>query len=136
MSLPQQTSLLLILSALALLTLGCSKKAEDPDESRRQGELSQLYQLYAIYVKKNEQPPQQTADLATPANEQLSPSGVRALRSEAYVVIWGVDTRRKDSGKVLAYEKDAPQQGGMVLLADGKSRTMSADELRSALGGK
>ncbi len=29
--LPQQTSLLLILSALALLTLGCSKKAEDPD---------------------------------------------------------------------------------------------------------
>jgi hypothetical protein len=123
--------------ALVVLALpsGCkSRVSEDPAWLSKKGELTDIYDMYAMFVKKNQRPPQQAADLTGRGNEQISPAGVRALQKQDAVVFWGVDISSKDSGKVLAYEKDAPSQGGAVLMADGTVRKMSAEDLKAAIG--
>ncbi|HTK78257.1 MAG TPA: hypothetical protein VL371_23550, partial [Gemmataceae bacterium] len=56
---------------------------------------------------------------------------LRALNSGKYVGVWGVSG--KDSSTVLAYAKDAPAQGGAVLMADGSVKNMSAEEAQAAI---
>jgi hypothetical protein len=41
-------------------------------------------------------------------------------------VVWNVNT--KDARTVLAYDKDAAEKGGAVLMADGTVKTMTAPE--------
>src|SRR5262245_36994256 len=118
----KKTALLLSLLAAFLPTLSCSKTAPEGDPEK--AELNDFYDLYTTYLKQHQQPPKQLADLATPEYENISPGAVAAVRSGKYVVVWGV--AGKDSGTVLAYAKDAPTQGGLVLMADGTIKTMSA----------
>jgi hypothetical protein len=70
------------------------------------------------------------SDLASRQYEGIYPGAVHSLKQGKYVVVWGV--KDKDSGTVLAYEKDAPTKGGAVLMADGTVREMTADELKAA----
>ena len=134
MSLTRKTSILLALAAFLLLAPGCKKQgATDPEVLRREGELKDIHELYAQYIKNNQRPPQQASDLTGKAGEVISPAGVRALKSGNYEVVWGVDVNSAPSGTVLAYEKDAPSKGGAGLTTDNKVRTLSADELKSAL---
>jgi hypothetical protein len=49
------------------------------------------------------------------------------------VVFWNVDVTVTDNGKyVLGYEKDVPQSGGLVLMADGSVKHMTASEFTAA----
>jgi hypothetical protein len=123
-----------VCSALPLVALSCGgKKADqDPETARRREELQQISAMYEAYAKAHEgEPPKQLSDLATREHEQIYPLGFRVLREGSYVVVWGASG--KDSGTVLAYEKDAPAKGGFVLTADGNVQKLTADELNSKL---
>ena len=49
-------------------------------------------------------------------------------------MFYGVDLRQlPDPGqKVLAYEKDVPQKGGAVVMADGTVKAMTPEEFQAA----
>lgn len=83
-----------------------------------------------MYVKINQAPPKQFSDIDQKPYSEASSLAFNGVKEGKYVVVWGVSG--KDSGTVLAYEKDAPTQGGMVLMADGTIKKMSADELKAA----
>jgi hypothetical protein len=59
----------------------------------------------------------------------------KALRSGNYVVVWDVEilqTPEMNSGKVLAYHRDAPQKGGMVCYQDGEVAVLTREEFERA----
>ena len=127
---PTRVQVLLILS---VLVVGCSGKPTegDPDTLHREADLREIYDMYTMYAKRNERPPTQASDLLRKNAEILYSSGVPALKSGNYVVVWGLSDR--NSGTVLAYEKDALAKGGVVLMGDGTVKQMSADDLKAVL---
>ena len=135
MSFTKQPLRLLALAALPLLALGCGGQSEDPDTLNRKAELAEIYDMYALYQKNHptEHPPQGVSDL-TDRNDPVHAMGMRVLTNGEYHVVWGLDVRGKDSGRVLAYEKDALTQGGWAVTTDGSIRKMSAEDLKAAIG--
>jgi hypothetical protein len=126
----------LVLIAISFLPLGCSgKPSADPEMTRRNTDLGAVYEIYSQYVKANQRPPKQLSDLTQRQYQGIYPEGVRALQSGDYIVVWGVNLD-KSASTVLAYEKNAPKQGGAVLLTNGSVEKMSADQLNAALKAK
>jgi hypothetical protein len=120
----------------SLLALGCSsndKKAGDPEAVRRNSELAEIYEIYMQFVKANQRAPKQFADLNKKQFQGMFPVALKALQDGDYVAVWGVELDKASSGKVLAYEKGAPENGGVVLIADGTVKTMTASELQGSL---
>jgi hypothetical protein len=130
MSRARTTFLLALLTVLGLLPSGCSKPALDPDLALEGRELGELYDCYTTVCKRTEQPPRSPKDFKEFDESQFV--GLRALRDGKYTVVWGVSPT--DAGTVLAYAKDAPAQGGAVLMADGNVKKLSAEQLSAALG--
>ena len=130
----RKVPILFVFFAVPVLAVGCSgKKAAEGDVQRRDSELSEVYEMFATFTKHNQRPPKQLSDLNSKEFQGIYPVGLKALRDGQYVAVWGVDVNGKDSGTVLAYEKDAPKQGGAVLMANGNVKTMSADDLQAIL---
>jgi hypothetical protein len=121
----------LVLLAIALLALGCGKNKVDPDPegTHRKAELGEIHEMYTMHNKNHQRPPRQLSDLKQ--YQTICPMGFRGLQDGKYVAVWGVSS--KDARTVLAYQKDAPRQGGAVLMADGTIKNLSADELQGAL---
>jgi hypothetical protein len=118
------------LAVVAIMAAGC-KGATDPDPAvqRQKSVLTEIFELYQDYTKRNQQqPPKQLSDLKQ--LKQIYPVGYEALQKGDYVVVWGV--AGKDPGTILAYEKNAAEQGGPVIMADGAYKTMTADEFKAA----
>jgi hypothetical protein len=129
MSLTKKAGCLLVLALVPVLVSGCGKK--DPQVQQQNSQLKDIYEMHKQFVKNEGKPPGALADLANPQNAPLYPGTAQALKDGKYVVVWGVSA--KDSGTVLAYEKDAPHNGGSVLMADGSIKTMSAEDLKAAV---
>ena len=111
---------------------GCGRKAPtDPEQSARQAELKQIWEVYTSYVNEKKRAPTRLADVkgyGTAFSE-----GMRALREGRCVVVWGVaDPTGAAAKQVLAYEKDVPEQGGQVLFGDGSVTRMTAEEFQAA----
>jgi hypothetical protein len=123
----------LLVATLSVLAVGCRGKTA-PSGSPQAIELKQFHAMYQHFVKSEQKPPRQLSDLAKKQYEGIYPVAVRSLQQGKYVVVWNV--QGKEAGAVLAYEKDAPTQGGAVLMADGTVRIWSADELKAALPAK
>jgi hypothetical protein len=125
--------ILLALVPLFVFVLGCDKsqqQAGDTDLQARKSELNEIYNLYTLYVKINQKPPQRVTDLTQKEQQATSPAGVRVLQSDEYVVVWGADLTSRD-GAVLAYQKSVPNEGGWVLLRDGSIKQLTADEFKA-----
>jgi hypothetical protein len=125
---------LVALAPLALFVLGCGKsdqKTGDTESQRIQSDLTGIYDLYTMYAKTNQKPPQRTTDLTTKEQQAIAPAATRALTSDEYVIVWGADLASKDAA-VLAYQKAAPNEGGWVLLRDGTVKQMTVDEFKAA----
>jgi len=124
----------LVLVLAAVLVAGCgnpSGPAGDPVEARHQTVLNEISEMYSVYVKSHQKPPQKPADLVTAANKAVNPLSTQAIQSEEYIVAWGTDLTGNDNA-VLAYHKSVPKEGGLVLLAGGTIRHMSADDFAAA----
>jgi hypothetical protein len=120
---------LLLFGGVPVLAAGCGKAAEDPKVQRSIAELGEFYEVYMLYAKNNQRPPNGASDLKE--YQKLYPTGMQAVQKGDFVVVWATPTG--SSGTVLAYKKDAPKQGGAVLMADGTIKTMSAEDLQAAL---
>ncbi len=114
-----------------VLALGCSSnKLAPPGEADLQkAELNDIYDAYMEYAKGKNHGPERQSDLKS--FETSHGMAYRVLTDGKYVLVWGVTG--KDAGTVLAYQKDAPTQGGAVLMVDGSVRTMSAAEVQAAV---
>jgi hypothetical protein len=120
----------LLVGAVPVLAAGCGGQAAvDPKVHRSKAELGEFYEVYMTYAKNNQRPPKGASDLKQ--YQKLYPTGMQAVQKGDYVVVWGTPTGSSET--VLAYEKDAPKQGGAVLMADGTIKQMSAEDLQSAL---
>ena len=107
------------------LTTGCGGK-EDPAVVREKVEFQEIYRVYQHFVKSQEKPPAELSDIATTQYEMLYPVTIKSLQDGKFVVVWNVNS--KDARTVLAYDKDAPEKGGAVLMANGTMKTMTARE--------
>jgi hypothetical protein len=128
MSLAKKAGVLLVFTVLPVLATGCggSRTTVSPQHTI----LNQIHEIYGLYIKRHNKAPSQMSDLAKTEYEGSHPGAVTALKKGTYEVVWGVNS--KDSGTVLAYEKDASTKGGAVLMADGTIKNMTADELKAA----
>jgi hypothetical protein len=124
----------LVLLAGILCLSGCSKKAGPGSASaEREEELRQIGELYTLYLKEKKRPPAKLADLR--AYEVPFPEGFQALSTGQCVVLWGVDLTKKkesDANTVLAYDKATPTDGGLVLMKDGKTKILTAEQFQAA----
>jgi hypothetical protein len=119
--------------AAGLMLSGCSRKAAVPsdDQSLRQTELQQIWEVYTSYIRQNKRPPRQYADVK--GYGTVFSEGLRALKDGQCVAIWGVaDAATAAANKILAYEKAAPQQGGLVVFGDGTVKHLTAAEFQAA----
>jgi hypothetical protein len=115
--------------------LACSKKGSgSPEQTRHHMELEQIGEVYHSYLTEKQQPPRQLADVkgyGTAFSE-----GMQALKEGRCIVIWGLDLTNPDAAarKILAYEKQVPQQGGLVLMGNRTIKQMTPEEFQAAKG--
>jgi hypothetical protein len=127
-----------VVLSTALLAAGCSstRKQEGPQGPTREDELREAGELLALFSGRAGRGYREPADLA-PFAEGL-PLGRQAVTSGAVVIVPGAtmpgEGDRGGSNAVVAYEKDAPTQGGLVLRQNRTINRMTAEELQSALG--
>ncbi len=117
-----------VVTALALAGCGGDSKQVAVDEVRKT-ELTELGDLLKMLAGEGKRPPARLADLAE--LEPFLPTAGAGLRNGEIVYLWGAGF--VDGGTaVVAYEKKAPAEGGWVLLQNGTTKTMTADEFKAA----
>ena len=98
----------------------------------KENELKQFQLLYF----------QQATESGPPANleamtglEREMPNLYKAIKDGDLIVYWGADPNRAPAGTsstVLAYLKDVPTKGGVVLMFDGSASNMTAQAFQNA----
>ena len=115
-----------------MLGAGCSAGRKGAEgEPTRADELREVATMLALLGDKRYSKP---ADLA--AYSAGAPLGYEAVRSGAIVVVPGAsmpgEGDKGGSDAIVAYEKAAPTDGGLVLRHNGKVDKLSADEFAKA----
>ena len=128
----------LLWTTLGLLLGGCRGEPERaPIPANEQG-LREFAGAYRDYFRKNKRGAKSFVELQGKGRQQQSyPTAIGMIKSGELIVRWGtpLTSEGDHTDAVLAYLKDAPEQGGLVLLADGQTiRTMTADEVKVAAG--
>jgi hypothetical protein len=108
--------------------------ARAQDRTTTANDLKQLGLAYHNYVDQNNRGPKDADDLA-PFFEN-SKKLLDALKTKRIEFYFGVGLNDlKDTGlsnTVIAYEKDAPSKGGLVLFGDGSVRKLSVGDFKKA----
>ena len=114
-----------------LVLSGCSGRQEDADDSFQRVGLSDIGTAYQMYLGEMKRPPRSPADLRKYGNGL--PLLTEALESNDFVVFWGVNTDQVPTAAstILAYHKNAQDNAGFVLFADGSVRKVTAQEFSS-----
>jgi hypothetical protein len=118
------------LLAVLLLAPGCSRTTPTAAADPRILRLKQIYHMAQMHKKGKRPPATSLADFKP--MEQTSPLGFAALRGGECVFDWRAyaDPAAPRATTVLAYEKEAPSQGGYVLLLDGTVKAVNAGEFK------
>lgn len=145
---------IVVVGLFLLASLGCGKKAARTPSTNAQPQATEttrpaignyvpaagrlvpendLGQFAKYYLAEAiGRPPQSLADL--PELRRDMPKAYPAFVDGRYVVVWGVDPNRAPAGAsqtVLAYEKAAPEKGGVVAFLDGSVRNVTAQEFQT-----
>ncbi|WP_165075729.1 hypothetical protein [Paludisphaera rhizosphaerae] len=122
------------------LTVGCSEPTGAPVTEANQAEvaLNDVGQMFRQYTFNQHKPPTKVADFAP--LEAVNPIGLKALQDGSVVARSGVVIQDVDEGpatkdpsdEVMAYVKEAPTSGGLVLMHNRTIRPMTADEFKAA----
>lgn len=101
-------------------------------------ELREIGRLYQLYLASSGKPPAKLEDWQELKKDYSK--GYQALAEGRYVFIWGADPESMSTtgpaNTILAYEKDAPVKGGVVLLGDGSVKNMSLQEFQATAKAK
>lgn len=125
--------------SIALLPLfgpGCSSPGGGSGEQAppQAGVLQEVADILRGNTRPNGRGPTKLAELN--GSQSLFPRGYQAIKSGEVVVIWGVGVKGEEEkatgGDVVAYEKDAPTNGGYVVLTSGEVKKMTAAEFAAA----
>jgi hypothetical protein len=127
MSLRKTTSILPLFAILAVLIAGCGRTEQDPNIDSQKIDLETIYEIYSTHVKNYQRPPAASSDLKQ--YERAYPRLSRILKEGQYVIVWGVNDENPDT--VLAYEKDAPTNGGWAVMADGTVKRLDAEAFQN-----
>ncbi|WP_435015748.1 hypothetical protein TA3x_003299 [Tundrisphaera sp. TA3] len=131
-----RSSLLAI--TLSLLLSGCgSSTVENSPAVFENNALSEIGTIYRLYSEVSKKPPQSLKDFA-PYREG-TPDGINAAARGEIVILWGAklnDLTEEGTGdspdEVLAYMKEVPEKGGLVLMKNRKIKSMTAEEFKAA----
>jgi hypothetical protein len=115
----------LLLASLLLAGCGHKPAADVPEVGKV--ELQDVWEMYSTYAAQAGKPPAKAEDLK--AQARGSPIGGRALNDRDFVILFGTPV---GVANVLAFHKDVPIRGGLVLMSDGTIKTMSAAEFAGA----
>ena len=115
-----------LIVVLAALSAGCTQNQKGSSGLERpvMVAMPEVQELYFMYQKTEGKPPARLNDLDK--LRQAFPRGYQAIQSGEIVVLWGTELSAE---KPIAYEKAAPDKGGLVLFGSGAAREMKADEL-------
>jgi hypothetical protein len=119
---------------LAFLLTGCGGTSNPTGAGSFVDEpgLSELSSIFRSFNKMKQRSPKSLKEIAS--MEQGYPTAIAQLKSGDLVVEWGAPMLKEGegSGAVLGYYKAVPEQGGSVLMQDGKIQKMTADEFKAA----
>jgi hypothetical protein len=126
-----------LIALLPCLGAGCSGPGGGggSDQTAQEAVLHEVADMLRGATHPDGRGPAKLADLK--GSQSLYPHGYQAIKSGEVVVLWGGGVKgegeaAKSGGEVVAYEKDAPTNGGYVLLTSGEVKKMSASEFQSA----
>jgi hypothetical protein len=103
------------------------------DAQLRTNQLKRIGLAYHNCVDASGKPPAKVEDLAPFYENDVRVTA--AIKDGSFVVFWNASLRTMKAGTsntILAYEKEAPEKGGLVLMADASVRTMNAKEFKEA----
>jgi hypothetical protein len=115
---------------------GCStgRKSGPSAGPSREDDLREVGNMVALYSGEFRRGYAKPTDLAR--YETGYPLGYQAIASGAIVVVPGATMPGEGDSSgttaIVAYEKDAPTQGGLVLLHNGTVKTMTAEQFAAA----
>ena len=120
------------------LTAGCGGGGPvNSPEVFENNALAEIGDIYRLYTEVHKRPPRSLRDFE-PYREG-TPNGIGAAARGELVVLWGAklndltEEGTNDSPcEVLAYFKDAPEKGGLVLMKNRKIRSMTPEEFKAA----
>jgi hypothetical protein len=117
---------------LAGLLLGCQAAPTPPPPPSAEEGLKELVGVYQ-YIEYSKLPVPRKPDDFNDYVDSM-PNALGRIKAGEYVVAWGVgrSTASGAAAQVLAYEKKAPSEGGVVLLRDGTVKQLSATEFAAA----
>jgi hypothetical protein len=123
---------LILVASAAVAFAGCRKTREHTEDETdpQHYALFEIGYLLDLHANSKGKGAEKLADLKP--YQDGYPNGFDALEKGTCVVVWGVDPRKKDANAVMAYQKEAPAQGGFVLMGNKKIKKMTADEFNAA----
>jgi hypothetical protein len=130
-----RVSFSLVAAFLASLALTGTARAQltAAERAKRTNDLKQIGLAYHAFHDSFRKGPTKAADLGPFLENDKRLLGL--LDDKVIVFQFGVaiaDMVDGTSNTVLAYDKDVPTKGGLVLMADASVKTMSAEEFKKA----
>ena len=114
----------------AFSSIGCDgARTSGPSVNPQKDALVDLGQMLKQLADEKKKPPARLAELEPV--EPMIPNAGAAIRTGSIVYLWGA-SYISGGTKIVAYEKKAPESGGMVLLEDASVKEMTADAFKSA----
>jgi hypothetical protein len=119
-------------AAWAILGLWASSASAQAN-ARTANDLKQIGLAYHMHIDATGKPPAKAEDLAAFLcnNKRM----VDLLKNEDIVFFYGVGIAQMTEGTsktILAYDKEVPDKGGLVLMGDGSVQKVSAAEFKNA----
>ncbi len=119
---------------LAGLAPGCSsRKGSSTGEPTRRDELQEVGNMLRDFMGGANRGPASAGELAR--YESTFPFAYKPVKSGDIVIVWGAKMGGEGGGGsdgIIAFEKKVPAEGGLVLLANGTVKEMSAAEFKTA----
>ena len=131
----------LLLLILTATPLGCGPSNKIPTETDlRRNHLLEAGELLRMFQVEKGAPPKSLQDLQSLPNlEMAAPMGAELIRTGEILVRWnaalpdtGEEPGTTPHSEVLAYLKEVPEQGGLVLLLNRTVKEMTAAEFQAA----
>src|SRR5262245_48949944 len=130
--------LFLAVSVIVVLAVGCgSGTPANSPEQFDDNALSEIGSTYRLYTEMKKKAPQSLKDFQELRDG--APNGIGAAERGEVVVMWGaklndltMEGTNDSPDEVLAYLKDVPEKGGLVLMKNRKIKKMSAEEFKAA----